>query len=139
MTRGVADVVVTDGFTGNITIKTSEAVASFIKRLLKQDFLGAPLTKLGLVLLLPGLALALPGLLLLYPGLRRVLRRLDYAEYGGALLFGVNGVVIVGHGRSNAKAMKNAIRQAREAVAAQVLTTIKTGLRERQEGDAAEA
>jgi len=130
VTHGVADVVVTDGFTGNIAIKTAESVASFMVRLLKQDVWGAPLTKLGFLLMLPGLLVALPGLLLLYPGLRRVLTRLDYAEYGGALLFGVDGVAIVGHGRSNAKAIKNAIRQAREAVAAQVLPTIKAGLQE---------
>lgn len=128
VTRGHADVVVTDGFTGNIMVKTTEAVASFVARLLKRELLGGALPKVGLALMAPGLLLALPGLLLLLPGLRRVARRLDYAEYGGALLLGVDGVVIVGHGRSNAKAIMNAVRQGREAVAAQVIPTIKAGL-----------
>jgi glycerol-3-phosphate acyltransferase PlsX len=126
--RGEADVVVTDGFTGNIHIKTAEAVASFLKRLLQRDVLGPVSSKIGLVLLIPGLIVGLPGLLLLLPGLRRLMKRLDYAEVGGGLLMGVNGVVIVGHGRSNAKAVKNAILRAREAVAADVVPTIKAGL-----------
>lgn len=126
--RGHADVVVTDGFTGNIMLKTTEAVASFVARLLKRELLSGTLAKVGLVLMAPALLLALPGLLLLLPRLRRVVRRVDYAEYGGALLLGVDGVVIVGHGRSNAKAIMNAIRQGREAVAAGVIPTIKAGL-----------
>ncbi len=132
VTRGAADVVVTDGFTGNIMVKTTEAVASFIGRLVKRDLLGGPLPKLGLLLMIPGIVLALPGLLLFYPGLRRILSRLDYAEYGGALLLGVDGVVIVGHGRSNAKAIKNAVLRGREAVAAGVLPAIKAGLAARR-------
>lgn len=135
MARGHADVVVTDGFTGNLVVKTAESVASFIMRLVKRELLSGALSKVGLVLMLPGLALALPGLAFLWPGLRRVARRTDYAEYGGALLLGVDGVVIVGHGRSNAKAIKSAINQARQAVAAQVLPAIKAGL-ETWEGEA---
>ncbi|MDY0020230.1 MAG: phosphate acyltransferase PlsX [Anaerolineae bacterium] len=138
MSRGAADVVVTDGFTGNLVVKTAESVVSFIGRLVKHDLLGNSLAKVALVLMLPGLMAALPGLLLLYPALRGILKRTDYAEYGGGLLFGVDGIVIVGHGRSNAKAIKNAIRQGREAAAAQVLQTIKAGLQAEQgaEGDA---
>lgn len=128
--KGEADVVVTDGFTGNIHIKTAEAVASFLKRMIQRDLLGPVLAKVGLILLLPAVIVGLPGLLLLLPGLRRLLRRLDYAEVGGGLLLGVNGVVVVGHGRSNAKAVKNAVRVAREAVTAQVVPTIKAGLEE---------
>ncbi len=128
MSRGEADVVVSDGFTGNLVVKTAESVISFVVRLLKREMLSGPLPKLALVLMLPGLLLALPGALLLLPGLRRVAKRTDYAEYGGGLLLGVDGVVIVGHGRSNAKAIKNAIRQGREAVAAQVLPAIKAGM-----------
>lgn len=126
--KGVADVVVTDGFTGNIHIKTAEAVASFLKQLVKRDLLGPWTSKLALALMLPGLVLALPGLLLLYPGLKALAKRLDYAEVGGGLLLGVDGVVIVGHGRSNAKAVKHAVLRAREAVAGQVIETIKAGL-----------
>ena len=91
------------------------------------------MSKVGLVLMLPALLVALPGLLFLLPGIGRLLKRLDYAEYGGGLLMGVDGVVIVGHGRSNAKAVKNAIRQGREAVAAQIIPTIKAGLEARRQ------
>ncbi len=126
--RGHTDVLVTDGFTGNIMIKTTEAVASFIVRLLKQHLWANTLSKVGLVLMLPGLLLALPGLLFLAPQIMKMVKRLDYAEYGGGLLLGVDGVVIVGHGRSNAKAIKNAIRQGREAVLGHIIPTIKAGL-----------
>ncbi len=128
VSQGAADVVVTDGFTGNILLKGSETVASFTKRLLKREFWGTLQGKLGLLLALPGLVLSLPGLLLLLPAFKRIVRRLDPFEYGGALLLGVDGVVIIGHGRSNAKAVKNAIARAREAVAAQIVPTIKEGL-----------
>ena len=128
VTRGVADVVLTDGFTGNIMIKTTEAIASFLFRYLKRELTGGGLAKAGLVLMVPGLLVALPGLALLLPSLKRVARRLDYAEYGGALLMGVDGVVVIGHGRSNAKAVKNAIRQARRAVEGNVVEVIRAGL-----------
>ena len=134
--KGHADVVVTDGFTGNIHIKTAEAVASFVKMVIKQDVLGGTLSKVGLVLMIPALVLALPGLLFLLPGLRGLVKRLDYAEVGGGLLLGVDGVVIVGHGRSNAKAVRNAVLRAREAVAAQIIPTIKAGLEARRQGRA---
>jgi phosphate acyltransferase len=126
--RGYADVVVTDGFTGNIHIKTAEAVASFLKQMIRRDVVGPVSSKVGLVLMIPGLLLSLPGLLLLLPGLRRLVKRLDYAEVGGGLLLGVNGVVIVGHGRSNAKAVKFAVLRAREAVAAGVVAAIGQGI-----------
>jgi phosphate acyltransferase len=125
ITRGAADVVLTDGFTGNIVLKTTEAIASFLTRLVKEEITKGILNKIGLILLIPGLVIMLPGLLLLTPALRRVAHRLDYAEYGGALLMGVNGIVIVGHGRSNAKAVKNAIRQGREAVEGGVLDVVR--------------
>ncbi len=131
--KGHADVVVTDGFTGNIHIKTAEAVASFIKIMVKHDVLGRTLSKVGLVLLIPALIVALPGLLCLWPGLKKMTKRLDYAEVGGGLLLGVDGVVIVGHGRSNAKAIKSAIRRGREAVAAQIIPTIKAELEARRQ------
>ena len=128
VSRNAVDVVVTDGFTGNIMLKTTEAVAAFIPRYLKGKLGEGLLAKLGLLLLLPAVLVALPALLLLAPKLRQIAKQLDYAEYGGGLLFGVNGIVIVGHGRSNSKAIKNAIRQAREAVAGDVLATIKSGV-----------
>jgi glycerol-3-phosphate acyltransferase PlsX len=129
VTKGAADVVVTDGFTGNIMIKTTEAVAAFIPRLIKRAF-STPLSTVGLILMLPALIVALPGLLFLLPSLQTLRKRLDYAEYGGALLMGVDGIVISAHGRSNAKAIKNAVRQARHAVAGDMLNTIKAGLQE---------
>ena len=84
--------------------------------------------KVSLALMIPGLLIALPGLALMLPSLRRVARRLDYAEYGGALLMGVNGAVVVGHGRSNSKAVKNAINQARKAVQGGVVEVIRNGV-----------
>ncbi len=131
--KGAADVVVTDGFTGNIMLKTAESVASFVGRLVKRYLWSGALSKVGLVLMVPAFVVALPGLLCLLPGIRRLLKHLDYAEYGGGLLLGVDGVVIVGHGRSNAKAIKNAIRQGREAAAAQIIPTIKAGLEARRQ------
>ncbi|NLE45231.1 MAG: phosphate acyltransferase PlsX [Chloroflexi bacterium] len=128
VTRGKADVILTDGFTGNVMVKTTEAVASFLGRFLRQELTGGWLNKVALVLLLPGLIGMLPGLLLLLPTLRRLAQRFDYAEYGGALLMGVNGVVVVGHGRSNAKAVKNAIGQARRAMESHVLDVIQASM-----------
>ena len=126
VTKDIADVVLTDGFTGNVMVKTTEAVASFLVRFLKRELTSGWRNRVGLALMAPGLIAMLPGLALMYPSLRRTLLRLDYAEYGGALLLGVNGLVVVGHGRSNAKAVKNAIRQAREAVEGNVLRIIRT-------------
>jgi len=126
--KDVADIALTDGFTGNVMLKTSETVASFLFRFLKTELTGGTLSKLALLLMAPGVVVMLPGLLLLSPSLRRIAKRLDYAEYGGALLLGVNGVVIVGHGRSNARAVKNAVGQARQAVAGGVVDAIRHGL-----------
>ena len=95
---GNCDCIVCDGLAGNITLKVSEgfaeAVGHFIVSSVKKDFLG------------------LLGLLLIKRSLKKFGKILDYTEYGGAPLLGVNGVVIIGHGRSNAKAVKNAIRAA---------------------------
>jgi glycerol-3-phosphate acyltransferase PlsX len=126
--KGVTDIALIDGFTGNVMLKTTEAVASFLFRFLQRELTSGALNKLALLLMLPGLVVMLPGLVLLSPSLRRIGSRLDYAEYGGALLLGVNGVVIVGHGRSNARAIKNAIGQARKAVQGGVVEAIRTGL-----------
>ncbi|HID89852.1 MAG TPA: phosphate--acyl-ACP acyltransferase, partial [Anaerolineae bacterium] len=128
ITRGMADIALTDGFTGNVMLKTTEAIASFMVRFLKRELTGGGLSKAGLVLMAPGLVVALPGLILLVPALKRIARRMDYAEYGGALLMGVDGIVIIGHGRSNAKAVKNAIRQARQAVENNALEAIRAAV-----------
>ena len=108
---GVADVVVTDGFTGNVIIKTTEGVAKMIF-----DSIRAELTS------------SLPSKLLaagLRPNFKRLANRLDYAEYGGAIVMGVDGILIKPHGRSNAKAIKNAIRVARTAVEQDIMTIFR--------------
>ncbi|HLZ70788.1 MAG TPA: phosphate acyltransferase PlsX [Dehalococcoidia bacterium] len=103
LTRGLADVVVTDGFTGNVAIKTAEGVAEFIMRELRGALTSRLRYKLAALALRPAL-LALRG-------------RIDYAEYGGAPLLGLNGAVLISHGRSNARAIRSAVRAAQEAAA----------------------
>ncbi len=111
---GMADVVVTDGFTGNVIAKLSEGLATALLGIIKEEVKRNPLATLGA--------------LLSKPAFDNVKRRLDYAEFGGAPLLGVDGVVIVAHGRSNAKAIKNAVRVAKQAVEGEMLTAIKEGL-----------
>lgn len=112
--QGAADIAVTDGFTGNLMLKTAEAIAAYMSDLIRDELMANPLTVLG-------------GLLA-RPAFRRVRRRLDPDETGGAPLLGVNGVVIVAHGRSNAYAIKQAVRQARHAVENDVVTAIANGI-----------
>ncbi|MGQ9600495.1 MAG: phosphate acyltransferase PlsX [Anaerolineae bacterium] len=130
VTKGMADVVVTDGFTGNVMVKLSEGLVSFLVKYLKAELTAGPLNKAGLLLMVPGVLAMLPGLLLLTPTVRRIAKRMDYAEYGGAPLLGVDGMVIIGHGRSNAKAIKNAVRVAKEAVETGMVSAIKDGLQQ---------
>jgi len=111
---GVADVVVMDGFVGNVLIKFAEGVTTAFAGLIRAELRASPLTSL----------LALP----LMPAFARVRRRIDYAEWGGAPLLGVNGVVIIGHGRSNARAIRSAIRVAAEAVEQGVVARIRDGV-----------
>ncbi|MDH3444052.1 MAG: phosphate acyltransferase PlsX [Deltaproteobacteria bacterium] len=100
--NGAVDVVVCDGFTGNVALKTMEGVASFAGEVLKGAFQKTISSRLGY--------------LMTRKSLREAYRRLDYAEYGGAPLIGLDGVAIVAHGGSNPLAIKNAIRVARDAV-----------------------
>jgi glycerol-3-phosphate acyltransferase PlsX len=109
-----AEVVVTDGFDGNIVIKLSEGIAKMLVELIETQIKSNPITMLG-----GGLS---------YPAFKRVKKIMDYSEYGGGPLLGVNGVVIIGHGRSNAYAVKNAIRVAKQAVESQMLDTIRAGV-----------
>jgi phosphate acyltransferase len=113
--RGVANVVVTDGLTGNVIVKLSEGLFSFLTKYLKRQFTGGLRNKLGLLLMLPGLLLALPGMLLLYPSVKELRKRVDWREVGGAPLLGVNGVVVIGHGRSDVKAIQSMIRMAQKS------------------------
>lgn len=110
----LADVLVADGFVGNIALKTAEGIAKMLNELIRSEIKANPISMLG------G-ALALPAF-------NKVKRILDYTEYGGAPLLGVNGVVIIGHGRSNAVAVKNAIRVAKRAVETKILETIHSGV-----------
>jgi glycerol-3-phosphate acyltransferase PlsX len=97
-----ADVVVADGFVGNVAIKMAEATAEFLFRSLRDEI---PKTLTGKL-----------GGLLIRPGVRQIRARIDWREYGGAPLLGIDGVAVVAHGRSDARAIKNAIRVTREAV-----------------------
>lgn len=112
--RGAADLTVTDGFTGNILIKTAEATASELLKLLRAEIMGNTRTKLGGLLAKPAFEAARSAL--------------DPDEVGGAPLLGVNGVVIIGHGRSNAYAIKQAVRQARLCVDRDVVSAIQAGI-----------
>ncbi|NPA27922.1 MAG: phosphate acyltransferase PlsX [Epsilonproteobacteria bacterium] len=96
---GNVDVVVTDGFTGNVLLKTSEGVAQAIISIMKQQINKSIPAKIG-------------ALLMKKRVFADLIKQIDYAEYGGAPLLGINGCVIVSHGKSNAKAIKNAIFQA---------------------------
>lgn len=93
--KGTVDIVVTDGFTGNVALKTAEGVAAMLVDILRAEITATIPRKVGGLLLRPAFA-----------ALRS---KLDYAEIGGAPLLGVNGVVIISHGRSSAKAVENAI------------------------------
>src|SRR5215470_16624139 len=98
--NGRVDVIVTDGFTGNVILKVSEALAEMVEKLLREE--------------IKRTLQASVGFLLSRSAFRRFKSRLDYSEYGGAPLLGVRGCVIICHGRSSAKAVKNAIRFAAE-------------------------
>jgi glycerol-3-phosphate acyltransferase PlsX len=111
---GVADVIVTDGFTGNVIIKLAEGVSKFLMDVLKENLTARSMSKVGAMLA--------------KPAFDDVKRRLDYREYGGAPLLGIDGVVIVGHGRSDALAVRNAIQVAAQTVENSVMDAIKQGL-----------
>jgi len=114
---GVVDVAVMDGFVGNVMLKTAEAVAKLIVDKIKESIKsGGPLAMLGGILVRPALG-----------GIRKLL---DPAEHGAAPLLGVNGLVFIGHGRSDANAIKNAIRVAKEAAEANVIQSLKTAIEE---------
>ncbi|CDQ19775.1 phosphate acyltransferase PlsX [Halobacillus karajensis] len=114
--EGVADVVVTDGFTGNVALKTIEGTAMTMFSMIKQTFMSNFKTKIA-----AGLA---------KNDLRKLKDQLDYSEYGGAGLFGLSAPVIKAHGSSNDRAVLNAIRQACQMVELDVTNTIKNTLME---------
>jgi glycerol-3-phosphate acyltransferase PlsX len=95
---GEADVIVCDGFTGNVALKVSEGLVEVVEELLGDELSSTITTRVGS--------------LLTRRALRHFRRRVDYSEYGGAPLLGLNGIAIVGHGRSSAKAVRNAVAMA---------------------------
>src|SRR3954451_23176400 len=107
---GVADVVVTDGFTGNMVLKTIEGTAMSILKMLKMSLMSGLKTKLAAAVL--------------KPNLYELKSKMDYSEYGGAGLFGLKAPVIKAHGSSDANAVYNAIRQTRDMVGHDVIPTI---------------
>ena len=112
--NGTSDVIVCDGFAGNVALKISESVLETMFHLLREEIEKD----------LRGRA----GSLLLLPAFKRFKRRVDPSEYGGAPLLGVNGVCVISHGRSTGKAIKNAIRAAGECVANKVISHIREGI-----------
>jgi glycerol-3-phosphate acyltransferase PlsX len=110
------DVVIHDGFTGNILTKTFEASTRYLAMLIRDEIKTSPVSMLG-------------GLLIT-SAMRRVRRKIDTFEVGGAPLLGVKGVVIIGHGSSNAFAVKNAVRQACKAVEGGIISAIERKLGE---------
>jgi glycerol-3-phosphate acyltransferase PlsX len=124
--KGLANVVVSDGLTGNVIVKLTEGVVSFLGKLLKHDLTGGVRNKLGLALMAPGLILMLPGLALLWPSVAALRKRMDWREIGGAPLLGVNGVVVIGHGRSDARAIQSMIHMAETSVRQDLVSAIKT-------------
>jgi phosphate acyltransferase len=114
--NGTVDVIVTDGFTGNVILKVSEALAEMIEKLLREE--------------IKKTLQASVGFLLSRSAFRSFKSRLDYSEYGGAPLLGVKGCVIICHGRSSAKAIKNAIRLAAEFARQGLAEKIQTSIAE---------
>lgn len=116
---GAADVVVTDGFTGNILLKSSEAVAKLLTDTLREELTSSTITKIGA--------------LLAKPAFKKLKAMMDPSEVGAAPLLGIDGLVFVGHGRSDSRAMYNAIRIARQAVKANLIPALRSAIEERLE------
>lgn len=113
--KGQVDVVVCDGFVGNIVLKAAEGLADALTTMLRREFAAHPLAKLGY--------------LLARPAFNAFKKRIDYAEYGGAPLLGIDGTGMICHGGSNAKAIMNAVHLAHESVALKVNDKLVAQLR----------
>lgn len=111
---GKADVIVCDGFTGNVILKTSEGLADAIIKMLKREVANLPAGRIGY--------------LLIKPALKNFKRKTDYDEYGGAPLLGINGTCIISHGRSTAKAIRNAMRVASDFAENKVYETVASAI-----------
>jgi len=112
---GAADVIVCDGFTGNVILKLSEGVAKSMGSMIKEAFMKNPLTKIAA--------------LIVKSGMDTFKKKLDYTEYGGAPLLGVKGAIVKAHGSSNAKAIKNAIKYAERYAVNNVVDKIVESLK----------
>jgi glycerol-3-phosphate acyltransferase PlsX len=113
---GQADVVVTDGFTGNVMLKSTEAVAKLIVDILKEELMGSLRTKMGA--------------LLAKPAFGKIKKMLDPAEIGAAPLLGIDALVFVGHGRSDARAVVSSLRAAKQAVDNGLLGNLRQAISE---------
>jgi glycerol-3-phosphate acyltransferase PlsX len=122
---GGVDVVVCDGFVGNVVLKLSEGLAEMLISLLRTQLTSSLPSKLAAAIL--------------KPGLKKMFKSIDYAEYGGVPLLGVNGSAIVAHGRSNATAIKNALRVARQTAETGVAQAIADGLTKLGDGVVSES
>jgi glycerol-3-phosphate acyltransferase PlsX len=111
---GKADVIVSDGFTGNVALKASEGVVEALFSMARHEVMKNILARIGFFLMKRNLT--------------KLFKKVDYSEYGGAHLLGLNGVCIVGHGRSNSLAVKNAVRVAKDFVANRVQEKIQQEL-----------
>ncbi|EJL24161.1 phosphate acyltransferase PlsX, partial [Brevibacillus sp. BC25] len=119
--QGACDVLVCDGFVGNVLLKAVEGAASTIFSQLKQEFTSSLINKLGAAILKPGLV--------------RFKKKMDYAEYGGAPLLGLKSPVIKAHGSSNERAMKNAIVSATRFIQQDVNDVIQQSLQKNTLGE----
>jgi glycerol-3-phosphate acyltransferase PlsX len=113
---GVVDVIVTDGFTGNVMLKLSEGLTDAMLSMIKRELTASAVTKAGAVLA--------------KPAFRNIKKRLDYSEHGGAPLLGVRKIVVIGHGSSNARAIRNAIRSVKEFSENRATERIEKGIAE---------
>jgi glycerol-3-phosphate acyltransferase PlsX len=105
---------VTDGFTGNIFIKTAEATAKLLQRVMLEELTAGPISTMGAFLA--------------QSALRRLRTRMDDSEYGGAVLLGLNGMVVVAHGRSRANAIRHAVRVAKQGIEQNIQRKIQEGV-----------
>jgi glycerol-3-phosphate acyltransferase PlsX len=122
---GAVDVIVTDGFTGNVMLKLAEGLTEAMLSMIKRELIASAMTR--------------AGAMLAKPAFRNIKKRLDYAEYGGAPLLGVRQIVMIGHGSSNARAIRNAIRSVKEFSEHRASQRIERGISETNAREYAEA
>jgi glycerol-3-phosphate acyltransferase PlsX len=116
--QGLVDVLVADGFTGNVALKAGEGIADYILEQVRAAAKG------NIILMAAGL--------ILKPAIKRSLASMQYQETGGAILLGVDGIVVIAHGRSNAVAIKNALRVAKVAADNTLMETMRASFSRQQ-------